>query len=281
MATSRFGPGVLSAQAAERGFVRLFGGYTVGLAGGTLLVNERLPFPRFNFVQLVRVAAERQSGFFEAALDHYFQRGLRPEFRVALPVPSHVEEALEKLSFRPVAPEEEWLVAGPDRPHPVPAATSAGPVPEERWEELIDLWIGATGRAEFRRCLEVGRSRPNPGERLEVFGTQSVDGALRCVGLPYRRGPCLDLEAVITPPSRRGAGAATEWVVAALASPLAQGAAHVALRSTEPRLAGRLAPLGFEVALRCRRFELPADAALALRAPAPSSGPRWRPPRLA
>ncbi|MCI4367196.1 MAG: hypothetical protein L3K08_05550, partial [Thermoplasmata archaeon] len=70
--------GTEAARAAERGFVRLLGGYTVGLAGGTLLVNERIPVPRFNIVQSVRVARTRQAQFFESALDHYFQRGVRP-----------------------------------------------------------------------------------------------------------------------------------------------------------------------------------------------------------
>lgn len=281
MAASRFPPGVLAAQAAERGFLRSFGGYSVGWSGGTLLVNERIPVPRFNFVQVVRVAPERLTAFLEVALDHYFQRALRPSFRIARPAPPAIEAALRTVAFRPTAEEETWLVAGPERPH----RPSLGPppelVPESRQDELVDLWIGEKGREEFRRHLEVGRHHPNPGEQLEARSTKSPDGALRCVGLAYRRGSTLLLEGIATPEELRGQGAATEWVHGVLGTPIARESEYVALRTTVPRLAGRLAPLGFAPALVSRIYELPPDAQLKVVAPAPSPGPRWRPPRLA
>jgi hypothetical protein len=276
-----FGAGMLEAQAAERGFVRLFGGYSVGLPGGTLLVNERIPVPRFNFVQVVRVGRDRQAAFFEAALDHYFQRGLRPSFRVAEPVPEHIDRTLSDLAFSSAGPEERWLVAGPERPTAPVVEEAGAPVPESSIDRLVDLWIGASGREEFRRQLEVGRSRPHPGERLDPYWTLDASGAVRCAGLAYRRDRCVDLEAIATPVGSRGEGAATELVRGLLASPLAKASRYVALRTTEPRLAERLAPLGFAVAGRFRVYALPDGADLKLRTPPPGGERRWRPPRIA
>jgi hypothetical protein len=279
MADTGEAPGISGALAAERGFVRLFGGYTVGLAGGTLLVNERIPIARFNRVQTVRVAPERQAQFFEAALDHYFQRALRPTFRVTLPVPSHVDATLRGLAFRPRALEECWLVAGPERP---PAPTPSMPVrggDPSMLSALLPLLTGAPETLEFRRQLEVGWRHPNPGERLVPFWVQGPDADPWSAGLAYLRGSCLDIESVVTPPDNRGRGAATSLVHGILGDPVARGARYVALRSSEPRLAARLAPAGFEVADRARVYDLPSDADLVLRKPPATGRPFWRPER--
>lgn len=268
---------VSAALAAERGFVRLFGGYTVGLAGGTLLVNERLPVPRFNVVQAVHVARERQTAFFESALDHYFQRALRPAFRVSHPVPAHVDNALRQFAFRPRSEPEVWLVAGPDRPAPAPALDGPGPAELDRLDELVDLWVGPPERVEFRRQLEVGWLHPNPGEKLVPFASRDAHGDLASAGLAYRRGSCLDLEAVVTRPGARGRGSATALVQRIVADPLGRASRFVALRSTLPRLAERLAPAGFRVADRCTVYELPQDAQLTLRIPPPTTERLWRP----
>jgi GNAT superfamily N-acetyltransferase len=269
--------GVAEALAAERGFVRLFGGYTVGLAGGTLLVNERLPVPRFNVVQAVRVARERQTAFFEAALDHYFQRALRPAFRVSLPVPPHVDNALRQFAFRPRPDPEVWLVAGPDRPMAEKPSGDPGPAGMDRLDQLVDLWVGPGERIEFRRQLEVGWLHPNPGERLVPFASCDADGQIASAGLAYRRGSCLDLEAVVTRPGARGRGSATALVERILADPLGKQARFVALRSALPRLAERLGPDGFRVADRCAVYELPPEAELTLRLPPPHTDRLWRP----
>ncbi len=277
----RVPPEALAAQAAERGFVRCFGGYTVGWSGGTLVVNERIPVPRFNFVQIVRVAPERLTAFFEVALDHYFQRALRPTFRVAEPVPPATERALEDMGFRAPPEPELWLVAGPDRPERSRTLPPPELVPDDRLDDLVDLWIGPQGREEFRRHLEVARVHPNPGERIEPRWTLGPDGALRSAGLAYRRGGTLLVEGISTPEPRRGHGSATEWMIGLLGAPIAREARRVALRTSTARLARRLAPLGFRPALRSRVYELPAGTQLALPNAKASAGPLWRPPRIA
>ncbi len=80
-------PAVEAALDAERQFVLTLGGFALEVAGATLVTHERIPAPRFNFVQVEGVGAERQAAFFERALDHYFQRALRPTFRLPEPTP--------------------------------------------------------------------------------------------------------------------------------------------------------------------------------------------------
>ena len=268
---------VRTAERAERGFVRLLGGYTVGLAGGTLLVNERLPAPRFNVVQIVAVARGRQAQFFEAALDHYFQRALRPEFRVAEPVPGPVDETLQRLRFRRRPGPEVWLVAGPGRPTPR-APPAIRRVPADELEQAVSLWADGREFVELRRQIEVGMNHPNPGEELVPFVANGRNGRVASAGLAYRRGNCLDIEAVTTVPPERGRGSATDLVAGILGDPWGADARYVALRSAEPRLEHRLSPLGFELAARSAIYAL--DPAAELRVPiGPSPGPLWRPPR--
>ena len=273
------GPGFPEALAAERGFVRMLGGYTVGLPGGTLLVNERIPEPRFNAVQEVTLAPERQTEFYETALDHYFQRALRPTFRVTLPVPAHVDAGLRRFAFLPREGPEVWLVAGPDRPAPPPAPPGIRRARPEELDRLIPLWIGAPYRLELRRRIEVGWNHPNPSELLQPFLREGDDGSVVSAGLAYRRGPCLDLEQVVTVPDHRGVGAATSLVDHILEDPLGRDAAYVAIRSAEPRLAEHLAPHGFRVAEHHRVYDLPPDAKLQFPVGPSPSGPIWRPPR--
>ncbi|MCI4365333.1 MAG: hypothetical protein L3K10_04640, partial [Thermoplasmata archaeon] len=84
----------LDALAAERQFVKTLGGFVLGIAGAELVTHERIPLPRFNFVVVGDVSLERGTAFFERVLDHYFQRALRPTFRVLPPVPAHLARGL-------------------------------------------------------------------------------------------------------------------------------------------------------------------------------------------
>ncbi len=54
----------------ERELVLSLGGYALELAGGILVVNERVPVPRFNFIQYVRLHRNRQSTFLARARGH-------------------------------------------------------------------------------------------------------------------------------------------------------------------------------------------------------------------
>ena len=266
-----------AAERAEQGYVRLLGGYTVGLPGGTLLVNERLPSSRFNVVQRVDVAPGRRTQFFEAALDHYFQRALRPRIRVAVPVPAHVAETLAGLGFAAAPMPELWLAVGPTGVLGRPPA-SANRVGSGELDPLVEVWGGPGERLELRRQIEVGLDHPNPGEQLAAFRSSGSAGELVSLALAYRNGDCVDLEAVHTVPAGRDRGAATALVAGILRDRFVAGAAFVVLRTEEPRLADRLATLGFEVVGRHAVFDLAAGADLRSR-PGPSQGPFWRPPR--
>ncbi|MCI4367195.1 MAG: hypothetical protein L3K08_05545, partial [Thermoplasmata archaeon] len=195
------------------------------------------------------------------------------------PVPAHVEETLMRLGFRPRGTLESWLIAGPDRPVPEPV----GGVRRIRTQELegvVAWWAGDRERAELRRQLEVGMNHPNPGEEETPFVATTPKGIVASAALGYQRGECLDIEAVSTHPEHRGRGSATSLVQGILADGMAVRSAFVALRSSEPRLAGRLATLGFRVAEENVLYDLPQDAALQLPTSPAAAGagpPLWRP----
>ena len=96
------GAGDLSGELAlHRSFVVALGGFVLEFAGGALVTHERIAVPAFNYVDLDRLAPDRQTAFFERALDHYFQRAIRPSFRARRPVPAHVDRSLRAFGFVP------------------------------------------------------------------------------------------------------------------------------------------------------------------------------------
>lgn len=263
----------------HRAFVVALGGYALEFAGGVLVTHERIPVPIFNFVDEVSVAAERQTAFFERALDHYFQRALRPAFRVVPPVADHVDRTLRRFGFRPSPEPRVVLVAergtgGPE----VPADVDVRRAGDAEVAQVAAFWTHDRERDEFLRSLEVATGHPNPGERLvPVLARRS--GAPVAAALVFTRGSLAEIHAVSTSPAERGQGVATHVVRRLLNGPESEGATHVAIASTTPRLSRRLAPLGFTEAMRQVEYVLPADARLELPDPGPPTPPRWRPPR--
>lgn len=266
------------ALAQERAFAIALGGFVLECSGGFLTTHERIAVPRFNYADVDRVAIDRQAGFFERALDHYFQRAIRPSFRVPRPEADHVGRTLRGLAFQPRAEPLVALVA-PPLVHPRPnlvgvavedARTSDG-------EELAALWTAERERDEFRRALEVILHHPNDGERLLPLVARS-GGSVVGSALVYQRGSVAGIHAVSTRPAARGHGVATAIVEAALHRVHGTGAQQVVLLTENPRLADHLAPLGFAEVGRLTSYDLPDDAELAFVAPPPGP-PRWRPPR--
>ncbi|MCI4348048.1 MAG: hypothetical protein L3J97_05455, partial [Thermoplasmata archaeon] len=147
----------------ERELVLSLGGYAVELAGGVLVVNERIPVPRFNFVQYVRLHRNRQSTFFERALDHYFQRALRPSIRVEQPVEGFVDETMRRLGFRPAA--HPWSLLLRERAPKSHFSKDRYEVRTALADELpllAQFWAGDAEKEEFLRALTVALEHPNP-----------------------------------------------------------------------------------------------------------------------
>lgn len=271
---------VSAALREEREFVLTLGGYALEIPGATLVTHERVPVPRFNFVQDLRVGRERQAAFFEKALDHYFQRALRPTFRVPLPVPDHLDAGLRRFGFLPRPDPWTLLLADPDARHVEPPAdgiTIRRARPDEL-DAVVSFWVSPQEGEEFRRGLEVAWTHPNPGESIVPLLAHRGSEAVGCA-LLYAFERSLGIHAVATRPAARGQGVASALVAVALAREIPPDAASVSIESESPRLERRLAALGFSTAGRWAAYELPPDAHLALPDPGPPQPPRWRPPR--
>lgn len=267
--------------AEERAFVYCFGGYGLELRGGTLVTNERIAVPAFNFVQEVRLGRGELTAFLERALDHYFQRALRPTFRVSAPVPVEIRLALEGLGFEERS-EPRTLhrqSADVDR-NAVTAPFEVRPATEAELGLLERLWTepGTPERAEFHRFLELAVHAEGPRERcVPLVAVQ--DGHPVSSALAHRFGSVWGLHGLATAPEARGRGAASALASAARGSALPEPPVDLLLWADSERLSARLGRLGFTEVARYAVFVLPPHAELSLPPSAPSPGPRWRPPR--
>ena len=264
----------------ERELVLSLGGYAMELAGGVLVVNERVPVPRFNFIQYVRLHRNRQSTFLERALDHYFQRALRPSIRAELPVPDFLDASLRHLGFRPTSTPWSLLLRDPSVGAPTPNPSyEVRPAAADELDRIAGFWTGETEREEFLRALSVALAHPNPDERL-VPHVALRDGAWASAALVHTHRSAVGVHGVVTQPAERGHGAATALLAGLLRSgAFASREGPVAMWSDNPRLDRRLGGLGFAPAVRYAVYELPPEAELSLPS-SPSAGPaRWRPTR--
>ncbi len=262
----------------ELHFVLALGGFALRTAGATLVTHERIPSPRFNFVEVHGVAPERQTAFFERALDHYFQRAIRPTFRLPAPAAPHLAKSLEHLGLRRRSDPLELLAT-----ERAPAAAASAEY-RVRAASLADLdavcafWTAERERPEFRSALEVAWSHPNPGERVRPL-LALADGRPVSAALVYERGSSSGIYAVSTLLDARGQGAASALVTFARSSELAADGTRVSIFSDSPRLRARLERLGFAVVASFVEYDLPRDAELSIPRPGPAAPPRWRPPR--
>lgn len=261
----------------ERAFVHALGGYTLETAGARLVTHERIAVPRFNFVQDVRVAPERQSGLFERALDHYFQRALRPDIRVRTPVPLHVDRTLRSLGFVPRLELHELMLTTAGRGPNVPETPAVREATAADLDTVVDFWVGAREREEFRRSVETGWERPNPDEELTPLLAEREGHAVAAALIHTFRG-LAGIHAVATQPRARGRGAATTLVAQALVRSIPAGR-PVAIHAESERLARHLRGMGFQPGRAYRVYELPASAELAIPPVGPAAPARWRPPR--
>lgn len=263
----------------EREFVFVLGGFAIEIPGATLVTNERIPAPRFNFVQDVRLSRERIAGFFERSLDHYFQRALRPVYEVPEPAPKFLADVLERYGFRPRDEPRSLLVTRRTVLPPAPPTEIAVRVarPTEL-DAVADFWTATEDRQEVRRSLEVTIEHPNPQEALlPVLALE--DGRPVSAAILHRFETTWGIHAVATQPDARGRGAASAIVAAALRNLLPPSAELVAIWADHARIRKRLELLGFHEIARYRLFDLDPKAELHLPPLGPPTGPRWRPPR--
>lgn len=254
------------------------GGYVLEIPGARLVTHERVPVPRFNYVEEVRVSPERQAAFFERALDHYFQRSLRPTVRLAEPVPPHLDRGLRAFAFRPAHDRLTVLAARDALPPPRRFAFDVEAAGPEEVDRVAAFFASERERGELRRAIEVVMAHPNPGEELRAF-LASEHGRAAAAALLYRRGDAAGIHFVATQPPDRGRGAASALVDHLVRETPRPPDGLLAVTARHPRIRARLEALGFEAIGEFVEYELPADAELALAPPGPPQPPRWRPPR--
>lgn len=205
----------------ERQFSQLFGGYSVEVPEGHLVVNEKVPVPRFNFVQNVRCSPGRVAAFMERTLEHYYQRALRPTFELPTDTSQPaVEKALRLAGYEPRGEEHRRHLLVLDPPSgaalPPPRGSSGLEVEvvgEEELDTVVDLLVEAQARfrEEVRRYLEVAMSHPNPRERVVPYLARTSGGPVSSGILLAHRASC-GLFGVGTQTSARERGFATTLV---------------------------------------------------------------------
>jgi len=263
---------------AERQFVLTLGGFALEMAGAKLVTHEKLPVPRFNFVQELGVGAERQAAFFEHALDHYFQRALRPTFRVPTPVAGHVDRGLRRFGFQPKEAPLVLMLADAPPPRPINSEVAVRLARHDDLDLVASFWTSERERPEFRTAVDVAWSHPNPHEKLVPL-VASLGGETVSAALVYRYRNSAGIHAVATRPSARGRGAASDVVGFARAHEVAGPGARYSIFADSARLERRLEQLGFRRARAFIEYELPRSAELALPPAGPPRPPQWRPPR--
>jgi GNAT superfamily N-acetyltransferase len=263
---------------AERQFVLTLGGFALEIPGAALVTHEKIPVPRFNFVQAGEVGPERQAAFFERALDHYFQRALRPTFRVPDPAPPHVDAGLRRFGFRPRSSPLALMLDDPNRPAPPEGDVRVRPARPSELDLVAGFWTSDRERPEFRSALDVAWHHPNPSEELVPL-LAFLDEEAVSAALAYRYRASVGIHAVATRPTARGRGAASALVAWTLAHHPTGSGVRYSIFSDSERLGARLTSLGFRSARTFREYDLPRDAELAVPPPGPPGPPRWRPPR--
>lgn len=234
----------------ERAFCELFGGYAVELPGAVLVVNEKVPVPRFNWVQNVRCADGRVAALLEQALQHYYQRALRPTFELPVDLPqAHLARGLLGQGYHDRgASRRRHLLVWEGAPRPRSASSSGGlqvePLEEEHFGQLVDLLAEERFKEELHRYLVTATTSPNPGERTVPYWARDPEGPVS-FGLYHRQGPVSALFGVGTVPARRGAGAATALVAGVLEREKVDGPLLVASEGAHPP--APLLKLGFEL----------------------------------
>ncbi len=253
----------------DRALALLFGGYAVEWPGGTLVVNERVPAGRFNFVQDVRLGPGRILAFVEKALEHYYQRALRPTFELPPdpPQPGTVR-ALAEAGYLPLGPHRSrtlLLREGGELP-PSDARYRVRPASEEEHGTFLGFLAEPRYQMELNRYLEEDVFHPHPGEGTVPYlawrGTDPV-----AVALFHEAGPVRGIHIVATDPRYRGQRAASTLVTEVLRAEAGSSPGPCALFREGPGVPRPLRELGFRDVLSFETYGLPD------RRPSPGKAP--------
>jgi GNAT superfamily N-acetyltransferase len=242
-----------------RAFPQLFGGYAVEWPGGTLVVNERVPTSRFNFVQDVRLAPGRVLAFVEKALEHYYQRALRPTFELPddLSQPGTVR-ALLQAGYVPQGPERSrklLLREGGGSP-PADPRYRVRPAGEEDLGTFLGFLTEPRHQMELYRYLEEDIFHPQPGERTIPYLAWRGEDPV-AVALFHEEGPVRGIHGVATGPRYRGQGAASGLVAGILRAEEHPPSRRWVLAYDGPGTPRALGALGFGPALSFETYALP------------------------
>jgi ribosomal protein S18 acetylase RimI-like enzyme len=232
----------------EREFVQVFGGYAVEIPGGTLVVNEKVAVPRFNYVQDVRVAPHRLLAFVERALEHYYQRALRPTFELPRDLDQpHLDRALGKAGYAPSGDDHQVHLLAWD-PGTSLISRDEGirveRVPEEERPTFAGFWTVDRYQEEVVRSLDVTEAHPNPTERLVPYLAMRGGEALGVATYYAYRG-VRGIHAVAVRPEGRGQGVATALVREVLRCEAGSDPGPLGLRVEGREVPGALRDLGF------------------------------------
>jgi len=258
----------------ERRFVLALGGFAHEIAGATLVTFERVPSEPFNFGDIGPVSPLRLTALVERSLDHYFQRAIRPVFRVAEPVPAGLDAALRRVGFRRDGAGLRVLVSSPRAARPRASGLVVRRASHDELDTLVSLWAPPRERLELRAAIDNAWCHPNPAEELVPFlatrGETPVGAAMVYV---FGRSRALVLTAA--GPGRPSAAGASALVSTALRDDPGRPLWTVApARPGDPD-----PPDGFRVVGTLRRYRLSPAAELDLGPIPPAGPPRWRPPR--
>lgn len=236
----------------ERRFPMIFGGYSVEVPEAHLVVNEKLPAPRFNWVQDVRCSPMRVTAFLERTLDHYYARALRPTFQIRSGQADRaVVHALGLAQYAGLGPSHRshLLVWDPHEGEARLPPTSRDRTPtrlqDDEFGTLADLLVLPRQRQEVVRCLEVAETHPNPGERTVAYVARTPEGP-RSVAIYARQGHHAGLFGVGTLPEARAQGWATDLVAGVLRAEAVRDGVPVVLSAEGARPPSPLLKMGFE-----------------------------------
>jgi hypothetical protein len=273
------GSGSLLGLRAHEAFVVALGGSVLEIAGARLVLHERVPAPTFNYIVLGAIGPGRQAAFFERALDHYFQRAVRPAVLAPTPLARHLEEGLQRFGFRVEADPVRVLQAvGPPAEAPTPAGLSVAELAPGEIGRILPFWAESQESEELARSFQVLVHHPNPDESTRAW-VVSEAGQDLASAVAYGIGTLRGLHGIGTVSGARGRGAASAVVRAALAAIGPSSAAPLTTLARGDRALASLERLGFAATATLAEYRLPKEAELHLPALGPPAPPRWRPPR--
>ncbi|MGI0129712.1 MAG: hypothetical protein ACREEC_06140, partial [Thermoplasmata archaeon] len=227
------------------------------------------------------VGSQRQASFFERALDHYFQRALRPRVLLRSPAPRHLDEGFRRFGFRRVRERVRLMSSSQSSGLSVGSSPVdvVAPPPEEVGR-VLPFWASASEQAEISMALDVLAFHPNPSEQFVPL-VASRDGRDVASAIAYSDGRVAGFHEAASDASELGRETTAELLLHAARLLLPPKPPTLGVWVRDAALVDRLQRIGFEPVGERIEYELPLDVELDFPRPGPPTPPRWRPPRTA